>query len=390
MATRILTDVAADTWVEALQLDGRDPGQPGSAPWSIRKRTLRGGRRDGVDLVEVDNGALQFGVCPTRGMGLWTASFGGERVGWRSPIVDGPVNPAFVNLDGRNGLGWLDGFDELCVRCGLDHNGAPFADAEGNKYPLHGRIANIPAHRVSVTVGEGERPTLAVEGVVDEAVLYLPQLRLSTRISTEVGSNRLTVRDTITNRHDTPGAFELLYHWNFGPPHLDEGARFVAPVKAVCPRNAWAAEGIGHYDVYGPPEPGRAEQVYLMQLFGGDDGQTVVMLRNRAADRGVALRFNLRELPCFTLWKSTQGLAEGYVTGLEPAVNYPNPKPIEAARGRVPALAPGGSHTATTTLEVLHGAAAVAAVAAEVATLQRRGTPTIHARPCEPFTTVEA
>jgi hypothetical protein len=163
----------------------------------------------------------------------------------------------------------------------------------------------------------------------------------------------------------------------------------VAPVQQVCPRNDWAAAQIDHYDVYGPPEPGRAEQVYFFELFADDADQTVVMLRNQAGDRGVALRYSTRQLPCFTLWKSTQGRHEGYVTGLEPAVNYPNPKPIEQARGRVPQLAPGTSYTAETTLEVLHGAAAVAAVEAEIAALQRRGHPIIHRQPVEPFTAVE-
>ena len=30
-----------------------------------------------------------------------------------------------------SGLGWLDGFDELLVRCGLESNGAPEFDADG-------------------------------------------------------------------------------------------------------------------------------------------------------------------------------------------------------------------------------------------------------------------
>ena len=29
------------------------------------------------------------------------------------------------------GLGWLEGFDELFVRCGLDSNGPPLFDAQG-------------------------------------------------------------------------------------------------------------------------------------------------------------------------------------------------------------------------------------------------------------------
>ena len=48
-------------------------------------------------------------------------------LGWKSP-VHGPVHPNFVPLNEPSGLGWLDGFDELFVRCGLESNGAPDFD----------------------------------------------------------------------------------------------------------------------------------------------------------------------------------------------------------------------------------------------------------------------
>ncbi len=388
MPSYTLTDVAQDVWVENLDLSPFKLNLPAEPAWSISKRTLRGGRRDGVDLIHVYNGALSFSVCPTRGMNLWGAGFRGDRVGWRSPVLDGPVNPAFVNQAARGGLGWLQGFDELMARCGLENNGAPYVEG-GTTYPLHGRVSNIPAHYVAAHVEEKAPQTMMIEGRVDESELFFSQLRLTSRYWTTVGSNRLTVQDAVSNLHDGPAEFELLYHWNFGPPHLDEGARFVAPVKVMCPRDARAVEGIGHYDVYGPPEPGFAEQVYFFQLHAGDDGQTVVLLRNHAGTKGVALRYDVRQLPCFTLWKSTQGPHEGYVTGLEPGVNYPNPKPFEKERGRVVTLGPNtrpdSSYIAETTLEVLDGAEAVAAVEAEVKALQTRGEPTIHDRPVEPF-----
>ena len=44
---------------------------PGSRNWSVTRHTLRGGRSDGVDVIEVDNGALRLRVLPTRGMGIW-------------------------------------------------------------------------------------------------------------------------------------------------------------------------------------------------------------------------------------------------------------------------------------------------------------------------------
>jgi hypothetical protein len=45
-------------------------------------------------------------------------------------------------------------------------------------------------------------------------------------------------------------------------------------------------------------------------------------------------------LPCYTLWKNTTAEPDGYVTGLEPGTNFPNPRSFETQRGRVVKLAP--------------------------------------------------
>ena len=76
-----------------------------------------------------------------------------------------PVNPAFVPLMEPAGLGWLDGFNELLCRCGLESNGPPEFDEAGRLLrPLHGRIANTPAHRVELIVDEAGGPADAARG----------------------------------------------------------------------------------------------------------------------------------------------------------------------------------------------------------------------------------
>src|SRR5262249_46830602 len=151
----ILTDVLSDLWLDSFAVANDSLRLPTPHDWSVRKRTLRGGLRDGIDLIEVHNGALSFAVLPTRGMGLLRGEYRRNFLGWRSPVL-GPVHPKFVNLADRGGLGWLAGFDELLCRCGLASNAGPgddvVTDAAGRttKTPLtlHGRVANIPAHHV--------------------------------------------------------------------------------------------------------------------------------------------------------------------------------------------------------------------------------------------------
>jgi hypothetical protein len=397
MPTYLLTDLARDVWVDSFQLSAEDLDVPSTASWSVGKRTLRGGRRDGVDLIHVNNGVLSFSIIPTRGMGIWRGRYGSDRIGWDSPIADGPVHPSFVNLMNWGGLGWLEGFDELLVRCGLENNGAPYevktTNPDGSErhtiYGLHGKIANLPASFVAVHVDAQPPLEITVEGHVQESKLFGPQIEMVTKIATVPGSNRLRVRDEFISLKDSPCDMQMLYHWNFGPPHLEEGARLVAPIKAIAPRDARAQEGIDHVEVYGPPELGFTEQAYFAELHAGRDDQTLAMLRNRAGDKGVVLRFTKSQLPAFTLWKNTGSRNDGYVTGLEPGTNYPNAKPFEKARNRVITLPKGGRYVAETILEVLNTAQGVAEIEAEIHALQRQAAPVVHRRPTEPFGPVE-
>ena len=109
MPTFILTDTSSEVWVDKIEIDAPALGLGEIQPFSVKKHTLRGGRREGVDLIVVDNGSLRFSVVPTRGMGLWKGWHLGNRLGWDSPIGDGPVNPAFVNLSAGGGLGLARG-----------------------------------------------------------------------------------------------------------------------------------------------------------------------------------------------------------------------------------------------------------------------------------------
>ena len=346
----------------------------GDARWSVRSATLRGGMRDGVDVVEVDNGLLSFSVLPTRGMGIWKGRCGRLRLGWDSPVAE-PVHPSLVNSEERGGLGWLRGFNEWIVRCGLGSMGAPgpdtMTDNNGNTaetfLPLHGHIANTPAHTVSVEVAE---EGIVVRGVVDEAYMFGPVLRLTTEIRTGFYSNELEIRDTVTNRSANPAEYQLLYHANYGAPLLEAGAQLVAPSTRVAPRDPQAAGAVADYATYGAPTPGFVEEAFWHELAGRQGtGETLVLLRDAAGENGASLRFSLEALPCFTQWRNTADRADGYVTGLEPATGFPNPRRFEREKGRVPVLGPGESRTTSLVAAAHTDAESVAAVAKAVAKL---------------------
>ncbi len=95
----------------------------------------------------------------------------------------------------------------------------------------------------------------------------------------------------------------------------------------------------------------------------------------------MALRFNHQELPCFTVWKNTGALEDGYVTGLEPATSYPNFKTFERQHGRVVPLAPGGQWETTWSIEAHATASGVSGVLAEIVSLQSQAKAVIHRTP---------
>jgi galactose mutarotase-like enzyme len=374
--TWILTDVERELYRER----GRMTGQDGQRQYSVQKRTLRGGLRDGVDVVEVDNGLLRFTVVPTRGMGLWRAWLGDMTIGWQSP-VNGPVHPQFVPVDAPNGIGWLSGFDELVCRCGLESNGAPQFDASGQLlYPLHGRIANLPAHRVEVST-DPETKAISVTGVVDEARLFCNKLRLTSTIETVIGQPWLRIVDEVTNLWGEPSELELLYHINMGHPLLSPGARIVAPIKTLVPRDPHSASDVRTWSTYAPAQAGKQEFAHFLELAADSNGRTRALLELADGERGVSLEFNRRQLPTFTLWKSERLPTDGYVTGLEPGINLPNIKAFEKERGRVAVLAPGETRRFEIKLAVHADPDSLATAKHDIAELARGVEPRIFDRP---------
>ncbi len=355
--SKTLMDAEKGIYVEEWSISSEELGI--GECWSIDKRRLHGGISDGIDIITINNGKLSYTVTPTRGMGIWKGECQGVPIDWGSPIKE-PVHPRHIHAEARGGLGWLDGFNEWVVRCGMGSFGAPSTDVIKDNMgeekevtlTLHGNVANIPASAVKVKIGLKPPFELGVEGVIHERTFFGSNLRLTTSMTTTLGGNALRISDTIKNLRSVPDEMEILYHCNYGVPFLEKGAHLVAPIKHVVPRNATAASGIDDFDVFGPPTAGFVEQVYFMELLAADDGQTKVMLANKDESKAVSVAFSLKELPFFTLWKNTVALEDGYVTGIEPSTSFPNPKRFEREKGRIVKLNPKEEYHAQVILAV--------------------------------------
>ncbi|MBX7122018.1 MAG: aldose 1-epimerase family protein [Opitutaceae bacterium] len=323
-------------------------------------------RRDRLHIVDLSAGPLSVRVCPTRGMGILSAHFRGIRLGWNSPVGE-VVHPRDVNLKKDKGTGWLEGFSEFIVRCGLSSMGAPGPDRvtspEGvirtDHLTLHGRIANLPASRVTSAPEIGPNKRIYASGRVVESGPHGSCLELNARVELVQRPCGFRIVDRVVNRGKYPAELQLLYHCNFGPPILEADSRLLAPVEQVAGRDARSRRAIAALDRNFAPRSGFREQVYFMRLKGNRRGRTIAALCNAAGDLAVSLQFSLESLPCLTLWRQLGGKGEWYVVGIEPGTAFPNHRSLERSHGRVPVLAPGEERLFELDVRLHHGPAAI-------------------------------
>lgn len=366
--TIVLSDNESNKNLREYKIDHSDLSLGTDHRWSIRKTTLTGGRQEGVEVIEVNNGRLKFSVIPTRGMSIFEATAGDVTLGWESPVKE-MVNPSFINLDRFGGLGWLDGFNEMMVRCGFEWAGHPGED-EGRMLTLHGLAGNIPASRVEVIIDDKPPHRIRIRGRVEEKTFKFSDFEMWTEISTTPGSLSFQLSDELTNLSDYEREYQIIYHSNFGPPLLEKGAEFVGPVKRATPFEELAARDIKSWTTYLEPTKNFGERVYNVVPYANEQGQTKVMLRNAKASRGVAVEFDVSQLPYIALWKNTDTLKEGYVTGLEPTTSFPYNRSIERERGRVPKLNPGESQAFDLEFKILLNSSEVQATTEEIESIQ--------------------
>ena len=358
------------------------------SPWSVTQKTLRGGKQEGVKLLTLDNGKLQISIIPDRGMGIFDVTSKGVRLGWDSPVKE-IVHPSHINLESRGGLGWLEGFNEWMVRCGLEFAGHPgtdeFIDNTGNpstlNLTLHGKIQNIPASEYEIIIDPEPPHRIRIRGTVYEKFFYGPKLKLITEISTVAGSDTFQISDQLINEGAFAQEFQLIYHGNYGSSILEEGAQIYTAAKSVTPMNNHAAKGIDNWKSYQGPTSGFIEEVYLLEPQPDGEGNTIALLANADLTLGTSVQWNLSELPYLTIWKNTAAQEDGYVTGIEPATGYPFNRKVERKYGRVPMIQPGETRSFTLNFGIHHDQYSVQSVIGEIENLQKNTALMINREP---------
>jgi hypothetical protein len=319
--------------------------------FTIENTVLKGGKQDGTEVLTISSDNFTIKLSPTRGLGILSVVGDGVRMGWDSPVNE-IVHPKYINLESRGGIGWLDGFNEMMVRCGFEWTGHA-TQADGMMYTLHGRAQNTPVSKLTVDIADKAPYTITVKGLIKENTFKKSHLETWASLSYVPGSREFTVHDVVTNKSDYARDYQIIYHSNFGTPILEEGAQFVAPVKEISPFNDYAKNGLNTWQTYLGPTKGFDEMVFNVYPFADSNGQTQVMVTNKAGDKAAGIAYNIKQLPVLSLWKNTDTLKQGYVTGLEPGTSFAYPVTIEREQKRVRQLEPGQSAEFTVTYSVL-------------------------------------
>ncbi|MBX3419574.1 MAG: DUF4432 family protein [Pirellulaceae bacterium] len=365
--------------LERGQNRAREPQTTNLGNFQVLWEQLHSGLAAGVWRLAIQADDFRVSFLPTRGMSIEDVYIGGFRFGWDSP-VPGPVHPAMVPMFAPDGLGWLHGFTELLVRCGLTNNGAPQFNAQGSlELPLHGQIGNLPAQQLRLTLVDDN--CLEVEAEVDEVRFHFQKWRLSTCYRIRIGETKIEVVDKVTNLSGRKNDFQMLYHFNLGPPLLETASKLHLTAKTVVPRNELSESDLQFWDTMPRVTPEGSEQVLFMEPKPDANGQAWAVLTNPDWTAGVGVEYNVAELPCLTIWKNPADLRDGYVLGIEPGTNFPNPKRYEAEQGRTVWLEPGASTEIRTTWHFAADMPAVEILCRIVEGIQGAEPPTVHSTP---------
>ena len=348
----------------------------------VRLVELSDGLERGIRMLEFRTGSgLRFTALVDRALDIADCEHKGRAIGWHSP--SGVRHPALHEYEGEAGLSWARSFSGLLVTCGLDHIlGPEEVPAENYNYPgkttvrhsLHGRVGTIPARLTGYgETWNGDECVLWAEGTIRQAAVFGETLVLHRRIEADVGGDAIRITDRVVNEGFSPTPHMFFLHLNLGHPVIDEGARYLAPIREVL----WAAHAGGRYESQGVgyrtlpgPRMNFREQVWQHEMVADDAGIVPVAVVNPRIGLGFSVETRRDQLPAMYQWQNFQ--AGHYAMGIEPSTHHVLGDMAARERGEMIWLEHGEERRYDTRLSVLDGADALAAAETRIAAIARQ------------------
>lgn len=312
------------------------------------------GRAQGVRAFDVRSGAgLRFISVADRALDVCALECNGIPLVWHGP--GGVAAPQYYQ-PADNGSFEQNFFGGLFTTCGLGNFGPGGTDDFGT-FGMHGRVNHLPARNVTSRASwKGDDCFYELCGTIDEAQMFGANFSLERRLRVELGTNRLTVNDVVTNRGGTRRPHMILYHCNMGFPLLDADASLEVSHRSMRARDEAAQRGLERWNRGGQPDAQFAEQVFIHEPAACDDGLARAMMVNRTLGNqgGMALvtTYDPAQLPALFTWRMLGTTT--YVMGIEPANSPTIEGRIQAGvDGTLPFLDPDESRSYDLSFEVL-------------------------------------
>ena len=365
--------------VANLSLNAEQMGLPKDLPIQVSQSCLVGGKQAGSRVITLTVGETTIRIAPTRAMAVLDASRNGVHFGWQSPVKD-IVHPSFINQEASGGLGWLDGFNEMVVRCGYQWAGHPGQD--GDEFlTLHGRIQNTPADEVVLEIEQTPPYRVTLRGRVDEKRFKSTNFEVETRLSLSIDEPYLTIEDTLTNKGSYEREYQAIYHNNFAQPILEKGAQLHVPVAELSPFNHYAAKGLDDWNQMPAPTKDFDEMVFNVRPISDENGLSSALMHNANATNGIEVTYQTDTLPVLTIWKNTDTEEQGYVVGIEPGTSFAYNRRYQRELGLVPSIKAGESKHFMVRFGLLTDEHQVLASKERIDTLQAKQEKTVRSTP---------
>ena len=353
----------------------------------VRLMELGDGVERGIRTLEFRTGSgLRFTLLVDRALDIGDCEYRGQAIGWHSP--SGFRHPGLHEYEGEQGLAWARSFSGLLVTCGLDHIlGPEEVPADNYGYPgknsvrhtLHGRVSTIPAKLSGYgETWDGDRCILWAEAIVMQSAVFGENLHLIRRVEADVGGSDIRISDRVINQGFRPTPHMFFYHVNAGYPLLDEGSRYLAPIRNVV----WAAhageryksQGVGYHTAPAPMEQ-FVEQVWQHDLAADAADESPVALVNDRIGLGFEVCTKKSQLPCHYQWQNFQ--AGEYAFGIEPSTHHVKGNLFARERGEMIWLLHGEERHYDLRLSILDGA--------ESLTTARKRIMAVAKQPIDPY-----
>jgi hypothetical protein len=317
---------------------------------SVERYEMLDGKAKGCKGIEVRNGGgLEFKVLESKGLSISGLSYRGINMDFISkPGISAAehFNPCSQEFPRLFHAGFL-------YTCGMLNVGPPCVD-DGSELSQHGRLGQTPADKVCVRADwEGDEYVIGISGEIREGVVFRENLVMKRELTTRFGSKTIRIRDTVENQGFETQPLMMLYHINLGYPLLDEGSRFIAPVKTTMPRDDTSLAGMGDFRNMVAPVDHFAEQVFYHTVHADKDGKSLAGLVNERLALGVSIKYDTRTLPRLLEWKSM--MSGDYTLGIEPANCVVDTRAKERERGTLKFIEPFEKVVFDLEIEILSG-----------------------------------